>query len=219
MIFVTGDMHGEYKRFENKKLKKLGSNDCLIVCGDFGFIWDNSLQEQHTLKKIGDKKFKTLFVDGTHENFSLLSSYPIKEMFGGKVQEINNNLYHLMRGEIYTIENKTFFVFGGGESNDKELRSENGTWWQEEQPSVKEMEYAVEKLDNADRKVDYIITHQPSMKDMALVEGRCIINPLSTFFDELSRNITYKKWYFGSLHKNKKIPKGQCLFTDIVRIT
>lgn len=218
MIYVTGDMHGEIDRFENKKLKKLTENDCLIVCGDFGFIWNDSKEEQLTLHKIGEKRFKTLFVDGTHENFGLLNSFPVEELYGGRVHKINRNIYHLMRGEIYTIDGKTIFTFGGGESEDKDIRIENGTWWKEEQPTIEEMSYAVENLDKVNRKVDYIITHQPSMTDMALVDRRCTVNPISTFFDELSHNIEYKKWYFGSLHKDKKIPKARSLFTDIATI-
>ena len=219
MIYVTGDLHGEYERMETRKLRKLTENDCLIVCGDFGFLWDDSKREKALLKKISEKRFKTLFVEGTHENFSLLNRLPVSELFGGRVQQAEKNVFHLMRGEIYTIENKTFFTFGGGESTDKELRMENGTWWKEEQPTMEEMAYAVENLDAAGRKVDYIITHQPSMTHMALADRRCTISPLSTFFDELSRNVHYKRWYFGSLHKNKRMPKAHCLFTDIVRIS
>ncbi len=220
MVFITGDMHGEYERFESKKLKKLTENDCLIICGDFGFLWDNSKKEKQTLDKIREKKFRTLFVEGTHENFSLLSSYPVTELFGGRVRKMGGNLYQLLRGEIYTIEGKTYFAFGGGDSEDKELRKENGTWWKEEMPSMIELQYAVEKLDKAGRKVDYVITHEPSLTDMAHVIRKCRIDPLATFFDELSHNISYKKWYFGSLHTNKKLrhAHAHCLFTDIVKV-
>ncbi len=220
MIYITGDMHGEFKRFENKRLKRLNENDCLIVCGDFGFLWTNSEKEQMLRLKIGEKRFKTLFVDGTHENFDLLNSMPVTELYGGKAHKLNNNLYHLMRGEIYTIDGKTIFTFGGGESEDKEIRIENGTWWKDEQPTISEMEYAVQNLDRVNRKVDFIVTHRPSMTAMALVDRRCSVSPTSTFFDELSRNVKYKRWYFGSLHKNKKIPKAHChcLFTDIAII-
>lgn len=219
LVYITGDIHGEYKRFENKKLKKLNENDCLIVCGDFGFIWNNSDKEKQILKKICDKKYKTLFVDGTHENFALLEQYPVVELYGGRARKIGGNLYHLLRGEIYTIEDKTYFTFGGGESTDRDLRKENGTWWVQEQPTMIEMQYAVEQLDKIERTVDYVITHQPPMTDMALLERKHTVNPLATFFDELSQNITYKKWYFGCLHKNKKVRHSQCLFTDIVKIT
>ncbi len=219
LVYITGDIHGEYKRFENKKLRKLNESDCLIVCGDFGFIWNDCKKEKQILKKICEKKFKTLFVDGTHENFGLLEQYPVVELYGGRARKIGGNLYQLLRGEIYTIEGKTYFTFGGGESADKELRKENGTWWVQEQPTMLEMQYAVEQLDKIKRTVDYVVTHQPTMTDMALLERKCAVNPLSTFFDELSQNITYKKWYFGSLHKNKKIRHAHCLFTDIVKIT
>ncbi len=219
MVLVTGDTHGEYERFENKKLKKLTENDCLIICGDFGFIWNNSKIEKSNLKKICEKKYKTLFVEGTHENFSLLATYPVVEIYGGRARRIGGNLYQLLRGEIYKIDGKSFFTFGGGDSTDKELRRENGTWWKEELPSMIEMQYAVQNLDKEDRKVDYVITHEPSLTDMAHVNRTCRVNPLSTFFDELEHNIIYKKWYFGSLHINKKLSKNaHCLFTDIVRI-
>ena len=69
-----------------------------------------------------------------------------------------------------------------------------------------------------DAMVKTIRQYTPNV-DMALVDRGLMEQRLSTYFDELSRNIVYKKWYFGSLHKNKRIPRGQCLFTDIVRIS
>ncbi len=218
MIYITGDMHGEYKRFEDRRLKKLTEEDKLIICGDFGFVWDNSPEERKTLQKIGERRHLTLFVDGTHENFSLLQTYPVCELFGGRARHICGNIYQLLRGEIYTIEGSTFFAFGGGDSEDRELRLRNGTWWKEEQPSVLEMQYAVESLDKVHRKVDFIITHQPPLKAMALVDRKCRVTATSSFLDELSHKVRYKKWFFGSLHKNKRVPKGHCLFTDIIRI-
>ena len=49
MVYVTGDLHGDYSRFKQPKMKKLRAGDILLVCGDFGFIWDNSKQEQACL--------------------------------------------------------------------------------------------------------------------------------------------------------------------------
>lgn len=34
-------------------------------------------------------------------------------MFGGKVQVLRKNIIHLLRGEIYKINNKKVFVMGG----------------------------------------------------------------------------------------------------------
>ena len=48
MICITGDMHADFSRFKNKKLKRLKKGDYLIICGDFGFIWDGSKKEKST---------------------------------------------------------------------------------------------------------------------------------------------------------------------------
>ncbi|MBQ4627416.1 MAG: hypothetical protein IJB45_09230 [Clostridia bacterium] len=103
MVYVTGDMHGDVARFDSPTLKRLKKGDTLIVCGDFGFVWDNSKIEQKILKKLGNKKYNICFVDGTHENFELLNSYPVSMCKGGKVHHIGGNLYHIMRGKIFKI--------------------------------------------------------------------------------------------------------------------
>ena len=46
MILITGDTHGDLSRFKKKELKKLRKNDTLIICGDFGFVWNGSKTEQ-----------------------------------------------------------------------------------------------------------------------------------------------------------------------------
>ena len=216
MIYLTGDMHGEYARYEQKRLKHLKEGDCLMVCGDFGFLWDGSAREQAILQKIAGQRFCTLFVDGTHENFSLLRQYPVSELFGGHVQKIAPHIIHLLRGEIYTIEGHTFFTFGGGDSGDAAIRMENGTWQREEQPTKAEMAKAARQLTAEGQAVDYIVTHQPAMKDRVLVEGFSPTTLLTAFFDAISHHVRYRRWYFGSLHKNKKLPQAYSLFTDIV---
>ena len=77
MLYVTGDTHGDYERFTSSALKKLKKGDTLFICGDFGFIWDGSKNEEKLLKKIGKLKYNVCFIDGTHENFELLRSYEV----------------------------------------------------------------------------------------------------------------------------------------------
>ena len=55
MVYITGDMHGDLSRFKNPIFKKLKAGDVLIVCGDFGFIWDGSRQESHPGAVVGPK--------------------------------------------------------------------------------------------------------------------------------------------------------------------
>ena len=118
MVYVTGDLHGDYSRFKRPEMKKLRAGDILLVCGDFGFIWDNSKQERAVLKKLSEKKYTIAFVDGCHENFDLLQQYRLVRWRGGVARLIAPNIFHLQRGEIYTIENQKYFAFGGGHSQD-----------------------------------------------------------------------------------------------------
>ena len=122
MLYVTGDTHGDYERFTSSALKKLKKGDTLFICGDFGFIWDGSKNEEKLLKKIGKLKYNVCFIDGTHENFERLRSYEVSEFKGGKVHHITGNLYHLMRGQVYDFDGVSVFAMGGGESPDIDIR-------------------------------------------------------------------------------------------------
>ena len=76
-------------------------DDYVIIAGDFGFIWDNSKEQQWYLNWLESKNFTTLFVDGNHENFNLINEYPIINWNGGKVHQIKPSVYHLMRGQAF----------------------------------------------------------------------------------------------------------------------
>ena len=218
MICITGDMHGDLSRFNDKRIKALKKNDVLIVCGDFGFVWDGSKHEQRILKKIGKKRFCTLFVDGCHENFDLLAKYPESDFCGGIVHRISGNLMHIKRGSVLSIQGYKFFGFGGGQTKELEIRRESHTWFEAELPDNDEIEYAIQNLKNAGGEVDYIITHEPpaSMKEFLGFE----VNQISfmhTFFDKVKNNCRFKMWFFGKAHINKLVPpKYRCLFDEVV---
>ena len=69
------------KRFPEQK--NLTKDDYLIVCGDFGLVWDESPEERYWRKWLDDKPFTTLWIDGNHENFELLKEFPVINKFGG----------------------------------------------------------------------------------------------------------------------------------------
>lgn len=202
-----GDTHGDISRFSHKNIKKLKKGDYLIICGDFGFIWDGSEKENALLKKIGAKPFTTVFTDGCHENYDILARYEETELNGSRAHRISGNLYHLCRGEIYDLDGKKFFAFGGGHTSDMDARMETGTWWSEELPDDSEISHGNEVLERAGLTVDYIITHEPpaSIKEfMNCMTGE--ICQLNTYFDSLREKVKFKMWFFGKLHKNKLIP-------------
>lgn len=203
MIYVTGDTHGELSRFDASQMKKVRRGDTVIVCGDFGFIWDGGEREEKNLKKLGNKKYRILFIDGTHENFDLLKDYPVEEFQGGKARHICGNLYHLMRGQIYEIEGKKIFAFGGGESTERQMRIEANRWWPCEMPNMEEMHEGVQNLKDAGMRVDYIITHSPPPR----VSGMTVenSNQLDAYFEQIVKQVRYEKWFFGSLHIDRKV--------------
>ena len=138
MIYVTGDIHGNQFKWLEQIDPVLKEGDIIIVCGDFGigFFQQKYSSEESFYDFISVQPYTVLFVDGNHENFNKLNSYPMEVWNGGYVHKLRHNLIHLMRGEIYIIEGKTFFTFGGGYSCDIETRVEHRSWWQQELPTT-----------------------------------------------------------------------------------
>lgn len=121
MVFVTGDTHGDWKSRLNRYVfpegVELTKDDYVIVCGDFG-IWDDSPREHANLDWLENKKFTTLFVAGNHSNYDILDNLPVEEWHGGKVNFIRPSVIHLMRGQIFDINDRSFFTFGGASCHD-----------------------------------------------------------------------------------------------------
>ena len=105
MVYITGDLHGDISRLEKMNLKKY---DTLIVCGDFGFIWDDSELEKKYIKKISKLPYMILFVDGTHENFDLLKKYPEKDFAKSQARQITDNIYLIF---IFFVNNLISILF------------------------------------------------------------------------------------------------------------
>ena len=55
MVYITGDLHGDFSRFSSPAMRRLRKGETLIVCGDFGFIWNGDKKEEALLKKIGSR--------------------------------------------------------------------------------------------------------------------------------------------------------------------
>lgn len=224
MIYITGDMHGDKKRLSPLKLRHLNEGDTLIICGDFGFLWDNSNTEQNYLMSLGKRKYNICFIDGTHENFDLLNNYEISQWNGGKVHKIFGNLYHLMRGQVYEIEGRKIFTMGGGESSDIDIRKDVNAWSKDEIPTQEELLEGAENLEVAGYDIDIIVTHEPPLKVKNFLNlndpNEFRVSALNAYFEELSNDCNFRKWYFGSLHVDKYISGShRAIFKDIVKAT
>ena len=178
MIYITGDMHGEFRRITKKQRNKLPfimtEQDYLIICGDFGLLWARDKTLEYNLEWLQRLPFTLLWVQGNHENYDMIAEYPLEEWHGGKARHIlRDKIILLERGQIFTIEGKTFFTFGGASTHDVQggildknsptykrdykkalqsnlpFRIRNVSWWQEELPSEEELEEGRRNLEKA----------------------------------------------------------------------
>lgn len=222
MVFITGDTHAniDISKLNSKNFsrqKTLTKNDYLIVCGDFGLVWDGSPREIYWQDWLASKNFTTLFVDGNHENFDILRCMPLHEMFGGYVREIVPGIYHLERGQVLEIDGKKIFVMGGARSVDKEYRIEHISWWKEEMPSKEEMEYALASLDTVDWEVDAVVTHCAPKLIQRKIASWYENDQMTSFLDRICSDLKFKKWYFGHYHIDRQIDdKFFALFNNVV---
>lgn len=222
-IYITGDTHipidiSKLAAKSWEEQKKLTYDDFLIICGDFGGVWNKSNEEKYWLRWLNDKPFTTLFVDGNHENFSLLNQYKTEEFNGGNVHRIMPHIYHLMRGQVFDFNGVRVFTMGGASSHDRAFRKENINWWKEELPSEQEYSEALSNLDKCGWKVDLIITHCASTIIQGIISLGYEQNSLTDFLETIRRNLTYDKWYFGHYHIDKAINnKDTAIYDKIVK--
>ena len=225
MIFVTGDTHGSMgmSKFNTKNFpiqKELTKDDYMIICGDFGLVFSLDKEEEYWLNWLNNKNYVTLFCCGNHENFDALDKYPVSIWNGGKVHFIKDNVIHLMRGQIFTINGKKIFTFGGADSIDKQHRTEGKSWWKREMPSNAEYEEGLDNLEKCDWKVDYVISHDCSQGVFEkLMAGLWVksLTSINKYFEVLEEKLEYKQWYFGHYHEDRWIDeKHRLIYNDIV---
>lgn len=253
MIYLTGDLHGTYdiKKLNNANFpdqKEMCKDDYLIILGDFGLIWNvdgESNEETYWLDWLQEKKFTTLFIDGNHENFDRLNSYPVEEWHGGKIHRIRPSVLHLMRGQVFDIDGLKCFTFGGAQSNDisdgildlskeadrqryHKLRKDpfsmyrilGVSWWKEELPDPAEYEEGQRNLEANDFKVDMVLTHCCATSTQVMVSGGMkSANAETDFFEELKSKLDFGKWYFGHYHIDRVAnSKEICMYNEISRV-
>lgn len=211
MVYITGDMHGEQRLNDVIEFSKRNKNaTTLIVLGDFGGIWKNN--DFTIINELSELKSDILFIDGNHENFDLLNTYPIEDWNGGQVHKISHNIRHLIRGYVFNIEGNRYFAFGGAESKDKCKRREHVSWWKQEIASMEDIEIAQHTL-SKNETVDYVITHVGQMEivqEMSRISPRFQVDKQSVTVSQLLQNTKYYRWFFGHYHSDVDYITDDC---------
>ena len=243
MLLVTGDTHGNFSRFSKRNYGKyLDVNDIVIICGDFGLLWEEDKEFLYWRKFFEERDWTTLFVSGNHENYNMLENYPIEKWNGGNIRRIGEKIIHLERGQIFEIQGKKIFIFGVAISHDFEggilnlnyyifrlnathlrkrkinFRVLNESWWERELPNEKEMQEGLENLARYNNEVDIIISHCCSNITQANfgVKGKDI---LTDYFDKIEEIVSFKHWYFGHYHQDRILDnKHTIMYHDLKEV-
>ena len=250
MVYMTGDTHADIdvhklsRRHPSAKQDgvqgpPMEKGDFLIICGDFGFIFDagpyniaagrNDIRgsvysdpyetkfETWWLNWLSEKPWTTLFVDGNHENHERLAAMPVYEWHGGKVHMLRKNIIHLMRGQVFEIEGSTFFTFGGASSHDKEFRREHISWWSGEIPSDEEFDEGTRNLAAHGNTVDYIVTHclPDNVQDALFPYTQH--DRMTNYLEQCVRKETkFRHWYCGHYHSEIDAGPFHVLYNRII---
>jgi predicted phosphodiesterase len=145
-IVILGDIHGLSKVLGavDEEVSKDSKVVAGIQVGDMGW-YEDTLELFHRL----DLKLPWYWIDGNHEDFSLLK---YKE-----VTEVAPNLFYVPRGTVMEIDGITVGFLGGAASVDKMYRLKQNMHWSEEELITDE---DIAKFDGIS-KVDLLITHCP----------------------------------------------------------
>lgn len=246
VIYATGDTHGCFQRFSTRNFpeqRSMSREDYVLVLGDFGGLWDDSPESRHWLDWLEKKPFTLLFVCGNHENYDLLYALPTEEWHGGLVRRVRENVLHLARGQVFSIEGHTFFTMGGARSHDikdgilspdrpdfrrekrrldrlrAEYRVEHQSWWKEEMPSPAEYDAARKALEAHGWSVDYILTHCAPTSVAKAICPDYEADELTGFLEEVRGRARFRYWLFGHYHDNRSLDgKYILLWEQIVRV-
>ena len=238
-IYITGDTHGSIDIDKLSSLrwpegKKLTKSDCLIIAGDFGLVFapDGSRTEEFWLNWLEQRPWTTLFIDGDHENFPRLYSYPEEERFGGAVGVIRPSVLHLKtRGHVYEVSGKKIWCFGGAESIDKADRQEGRSWWPEEEPTDEQMQYGLSQIERHGCEFDFIVTHdcparvlRQCWSSFGMHNSPAKIRPgrAGQYLERIAGLVRARYWYFGHYHTDLSVEidsqRYRALYRDVVRV-
>ena len=160
----------------------------------------------------------------------------MEDWHGGKVQRVCPNILHLMQGQLYDIEGRTFFSIGGATSHDVEdfrtrylhlllegrrrFRIIGKSWWPEELPSDGEYAAALDTLERAGWKADYVLTHCAPTSIARQMNRHYQPDALTDFLEIVEQRLEFVCWLLRHYHANRAIDKKHILlYEDIVQLT
>lgn len=217
MIYITGDVHGniDFEKLHALEDFDISYKDTLIILGDAGICW-SKYQDEIVANLYKKFKITVIFIDGNHENFDILNSYPVVKYKGAKMHKISDHIYHVLRGEIMELEGYSFLCLGGACSTDKAFRKEGLSWWKDEEITLSDVENAKKNLKRYDFIVDFVLTHCVDSYTLEKYTSyeKDVSTDMLNFIDEM---VAYKIWFYGHYHDDRNVGFSKyCLYESII---
>jgi predicted phosphodiesterase len=127
--------------------------DAIVQLGDFG-IWPGrgGMHYLHGLEDaLAVAGLPLYFVDGNHEDFPQLLTYPLT---ADGTRKVRPHIHHLPRGHRWSWDGVEFLALGGATSLDRPQRVQWLNWWPEEEITAAEADDAA-----SGGRVDVMLTH------------------------------------------------------------
>lgn len=227
--FITGDCHGQFDKIVDFVKENNFENLTIFICGDVGLNYNFNKYDEDRKKILRSLNATFICIRGNHDaNHSKMKSYKEINKFNGIMyfQEDYPNIFFTKDGEVYEINGKKILCCGGAYSVDKQYRIDSGLmWFNDEQMSQQDKEYAVRNLDKINYKVDYVITHTcplfavPKFRFMKNVDQSTVDNSMEIWLEWLcDAGLTWKEWYCGHWHIDMKYNWINFLYNSFVEM-
>ncbi len=220
MIYITGDTHRDFSRFDGMEFH---DDDMVIILGDAGINYFLNDRDKWLKMSLSKHKVRFFLIRGNHEERpSNIDSYEEIEMFGGKVfvEPMFPYLIFAKDGETYEIDGKKVLVIGGAYSVDKPYRLRAGyNWFRGEQLDEYEKKAIFERVKG--NHYDIVLTHTCPLKyeprEMFIqgLDQLSVDKGTEEFLSQVEESISYDKWYCGHYHTEKEIDKLEFMFEGI----
>ena len=229
-VYLHGDCHADFKWLKLFcETNETTSNDLMIILGDAGINYWNSIKDYDLKEKLLELPITLLCIHGNHEErpFNIFSYYET-EMFGGTVYVEKDfpNILFAKDGENYQIKNHRYLILGGAYSIDKYYRLTYGhRWYESEQPSQEIKDYVAKQLVQYNYKFDIVLSHTAPLKyepvEMFLpgVDQSRVDKSTEEWLDDIENMIEYNQWYFGHYHGDSvRTSKVTMLYRNTIEV-
>ena len=226
MFYITGDTHGDFKRFYHfcDQIQP-SKEDTMIILGDAGFNFYGGWRDEFAKDSVSKLPITVFSIHGNHEmRPATIPSYHITEWRGGKVyvEDEYPTLFFGIDGEVYDLDGKQSIVIGGAYSIDKAYRLAHGWgWWADEQPSEEIRQKVESALEKRNWKVDVVLSHTTPLKYEPVevfipgLDQSKVDKSTEVWLDSIEDQLEYKHWYAGHYHTEKNIDRLTLLFGSI----